>query len=146
MTDPIQRQRKINDLELAVRTIDDMLPDMPTPALQKWQGILRSALIKVEKELTNTMLHTCQICFFQEYGYRDELPSAWYKKGDAHICFQHEYAESEKLLKEAGHEVDAFFPPEIPEVTVESLKVTMDNLPPAKTETEQSYEELLAEL
>lgn len=139
-------QRKINDLELTVRTIEDMLPDMPTSGLQKWQGIFHTALAKIEKELTATMLHTCQICFFQEYGYRDELPSSWYKKGDAHICFQHEYAESEKLLKDAGFEVDAFFPPEIPAPTLGSLKVAMDNLPPPKDETDQTYDDLLAEL
>lgn len=146
MTDPIKRQRKINDLELAVRTIDDMLPDMPTPALQKWQGILKTALLKTEKELTATYLHTCKICFFQEWGYRDELPSLWYKKGEAEICFQHEYADAEKLLKDAGHDVDAFFPPEAPAPSVDALKVTMEHMPPTKTETDHAYEELLAEL
>lgn len=136
-------QKRVNDLELTVRTIDDMLPDMPTEGLQKWQGILRTTLTKIEKELTNTMLHTCAICFFQEYGYRDELPSAWYKKGDAHVCFQHEYAESEKLLKEAGRDVDAFFPPEIPKPTVGALKTTMENLPPPPTEKDHTYQELM---
>jgi hypothetical protein len=136
-------QKKINELELTVRTIDEMLPDMPTKALQKWQGILRTALLKVEKELTATYQHTCKICFFQEYGYRDELPSFWYKKGDATICFKHEYKDSEKLLKDAGYEVDAFFPPEIPAPSVEGLKVTMDHLPPPKTETDHTLEELM---
>lgn len=137
-------QRKINDLELAVRTIDDMLPDMPTKSLQKWQGIMRTTLLKIEKELTNTYQHTCKICFFQEWGYRDELPSQWYKKGDAEVCFQHEYAASEKLLKDAGYEVDAFFPPEIPAPTLEGLKVTMSHLPPAKTEVDHTLDELMA--
>lgn len=135
-------QKKINDLELAVRVIDEMLPDMPTKALQKWQGILGTALAKVNKELTASHLHTCKICFFQEWGYRDELPSMWYRKGDAEICFQHEYAQAEKLLKEAGHEVDAFFPPEVPEVTPEALKVTMDHLP-VKNEKDDTLEELM---
>lgn len=139
--------QNINDLELAVRTIDDMLSDMPTKSLQKWQGILRSTLVKIEKELTNTYLHTCKICFFQEYGYRDELPSAWYKKGDAEICFQHEYDQAEKLLKDAGYEVDAFFPPEQGKITPEGLMVHMEKkLPPTKSETEQTYDDLLAEL
>lgn len=146
MIDPIERQKRVNYLELTVRTIDDMLPDMPTPALQKWQAILHTALVKVEKELTATYLHTCTICFLQEYGYRDELPSAWYKKGDAEICFQHDYDQAEQLLKEAGHPVDAFFPPESPGISVDALRVTMDNLPPAPAQKDQTYEELLAEL
>jgi hypothetical protein len=136
-------ERKINDLELAVRTIDDMLPDIPTAGLQRWQGILSGTLAKIEKELTATMLHTCRICFFQEYGYRDELPSAWYKKGDAHICFQHEYAESEKLLKDAGHDVDAFFPVEVPDISVGALQVTSNSLPPPKKEYDHTLEELM---
>lgn len=132
----------MTDLELAVRAIDDMLPEMPTPALQKWQAILKTALIKVEKELTNSCLHTCRICFLEEWGYRDELPSSWYKKGDAEICFQHEYNQAEKLLKDAGYEVDAFFPPEIPPVTVGGLKVAMDHLPEKKPEDE-TFKELM---
>jgi hypothetical protein len=143
---PQPNPNKINDLELAVRTIDDMLPDMPTKGLQKWEAILQSALTKVKVELTNTYLHTCKICFFQEYGYRDELPSSWYKKGSAEICFQHEYDKAEQLLKDAGYDEDAFFPPEIPTSSIEALKVTMDNLPPPKDETEQTYDDLLAEL
>ena len=133
----------MTDLELTVRTIEEMLPDMPTAGLQKWKGILQSALIKIDKELTATCLHTCRICFHEEWGYRDELPSMWYKKGDAEICFQHEYDKAEQLLKDAGYEVDAFFPPEIPPVTVEGLKVVMDHLPPPKTEEEDTLEELL---
>lgn len=143
MTDPIKHRTQINDLELAVRTIDNMLPDMPTKSLQKWQGILRTALIKIEKELTNTYEHTCKICFFQEYGYRDELPSFWYKKGEAEICFNHEYKDAERLLKEAGYEVDAFFPEEEQPVTLEGLKLTMDRLPPAKTEKDHTLDELM---
>lgn len=135
--------RKMNDLELTVRTIEEMIPEMPTKSLQKWQGILRTALLKVERELTASFEHTCKICFFQEWGYRDELPSFWYKKGDAEICFKHEYNESEKLLKDAGYEVDAFFPPEIPTVTVDNLKVTMEHMPPPPTEAEQTLEELM---
>lgn len=141
---PEPNPRKMHEFELTVRTIDDMLPDMPTKRLQEWQGVLRSALVKVEKELTSTYLHTCKICFFQEYGYRDELPSFWYRKGEAEICFQHEYDQAEKLLKEAGHEVDAFFPPEAAPPSVDALKVQMDNLPPPKSEQDQAYDELMA--
>lgn len=133
----------MTDPELAIRTIDELIPMMGTQQLKKWKGILHTALIKVDKELTSTMLHTCEICFYQEWGYRDELPSGWYGKGDAQICFQHEYAEAEKLLKEAGRDVDAFFPPEIPEITVDTLKVQMEHLPPPKEEVEQTLEELM---
>lgn len=133
----------MTDLELTVRTIEDMLPDLPTAGLEKWQGILRTALLKVEKELTASCLHVCKICFLEEWGYRNELPSHWYKKGNAEICFKHEYAESEKLLKDAGYKDDAFFPPEIPEITKGALGVTMNNLPPPPTEADQTLKELM---
>lgn len=144
MPDP--NPKKINELELTVRTIEDMIPDMPTKSLQKWQGILRTALLKVERELTASFEHTCKICFFKEWGYRDELPSFWYKKGSAEICFKHEYKDAEKLLKDAGYEEDAFFPEEVQTPTLEGLKVQMEHLPPPKSETEQTYDDLLAEL
>lgn len=146
MIDPVQKQRKINDVELAVRTIEEILPEMPTKQLQKWQGIFRTALLKTEKELTATSLHTCVLCFTQEWGYRDDLPVSWYQKGDAEICFSHEYAEAEKELKAMGDDTNAFFPPEIPPIGVEHLRVAMDHLPPAKTEVEHTLEELMAEL
>jgi len=139
-------QKKINDLELTVRTIEDMLPDLPTKQIQKWHGIFQTALLKTEKELTATSLHTCALCFHQEWGYRDDLPISWYQKGDSEICFQHEYNEAEKELKAMGNTTDAFFPPEEEIVTVEGLKVAMDNLPPPKTEADYTYDELLAEL
>lgn len=138
-------QKKINDLELTVRTIEEMLPDMPTSGLQKWQAIFSTALAKVNKELTATMLHTCRLCFFQEYGYRDELPSGWFGKGDSHVCFQHSFEDAARELKAMGEETDAFLPPDIAPVTVEGLKVHMEkNLPPAKTEEEHTYDELMA--
>jgi hypothetical protein len=140
MTDP----RKINDLELAIRTVDDMLPELSTEQLQKWKGILTGALTKIDKELVATHLHTCQICFLQEWGYRDEMPSAWFRKGGAEICFQHDYVESEKLLKEAGFEVDAFFPVEVFTPSLGSLKILSEQLPPPKTETEHTLDELMA--
>ena len=144
MTDPIEQQRKINDLELTVRTIQEMLPDLPTSQLHKWYAIGRTFLAHIEEEMKATQLHTCRICFFEEWGYRDELPVSWYKKGNAEICFQHEYADSERLLKDAGYEDDAFFPPEIPQASVGGLKTHMEkNLPPPKTEEENTLEELM---
>lgn len=134
----------MTDPELTVRSIENWLPDMSTKQIQKWKGIFEGALAKINKELTATLIHTCTICFYQEAGYRDELPSGWYQKGDAECCFQHEYNEAEKLLKEAGREVDAFFPPEIPASSVESLTLRMDNLPPPATEKEQTLDELMA--
>ena len=137
-------QKKINDLELTVRTIEEMLPDLPTKQLQKWQGIFKTALLKTEKELTAVSLHTCALCFFEEWGYRDDLPVSWYKKGDAEICFSHSYEDAEKELKAQKRDTDAFFPPEQAAVTVEGLKVHMDkNLPPPATEAEQTLEELM---
>jgi hypothetical protein len=144
MTDPIEKQKKINDLELTVRTIQEMLPELPTSQLHKWYAIGRTFLAHVEQEMKATCLHTCRICFFEEWGYRDDLPVSWYKKGDAEICFQHEYDQAEKLLKDAGYEVDAFFPPEPAQITPEGLKVHMEkNLPPPATEAEQTLEELM---
>lgn len=136
-------QKKINELELTVRTIEEMLPDLPTKQLQKWQGIFRTAMLKTERELTATSLHTCTLCFAEEWGYRDDLPTAWYQKGDSKICFSHSYEGAEKELKAIGNHDDAFFPPEIPEPTVEGLAVAMNNLPPAKTETDYTLEELM---
>lgn len=136
-------QKKVNELELTVRTIEEMLPEMPTVSLQKWHSIFKTAMLKVEKEMTASCLHTCRICFREEWGYRDELPSHWYIKGSAEICFEHDYNQAEKLLKDAGFVDDAFFPPEVPVVTLEALKVTMDHLPPPPTQAEQTLEELM---
>lgn len=135
---------KVNELELTVRSIEDMLPDLSTERLEKWYAIFHTALAKVKKEMEATCLNTCQICFFQEYGYRNEIPSLWYQKGSAIICFQHEYADAERLLKEAGRETDAFLPPDIATPSVESLKVRMDNLPPPPPEEDKTLEELMA--
>lgn len=134
----------MTDLELAVRTIQDMVSELPTEQLQKWKGILKTASLTIEKELAATYLHTCKICFLEEWGYRDELPSQWYKKGGAEVCFSHEYAESEKLLKDAGYKVDAFFPPEVPEITIGALRTTMGNLSPLETKADHTLEELMS--
>lgn len=133
----------MTDLELTVRTIEDMLPDMSTAQLQKWKGILQSALIKIDKELTAVSLHTCVICFHEEWGYRDDLPISWYKKGNAEICFQHEYDKAEELLRGAGWTDDAEEPVEIEPVGVENLRVAMDHLPEPPPEEEQTLKELM---
>lgn len=91
----------MTDLELAVRTIENILPDMPTKAIQKWLGILNTAAIKCEQELNSTKMHCCSVCGYEEYGYRTELPIAWREKGDLVICFHHEDADIAKLLEEA---------------------------------------------
>ena len=137
-------QQKISDLELTVRTIDNLIPDMPTKALQKWSSIFQTTLLKINRELTATNIHTCVICFHEELGYRDDLPVSWYKKGNAEICFQHEYSKAEELLRGAGWVDEANEPIEIEPIDVENLKVTMKQLPPVKTEEEATLEELLS--
>lgn len=91
----------MSDLELAVRTIENIIPDMPTKGLQKWKGILETALVKIESELCAVAEHTCSVCLFSEFGYRDEMPVAWREKGDIKICFNHEDAEVAAELKKA---------------------------------------------
>lgn len=91
----------MNDLELAVRTIESILPDMPTKGLQKWKGILTTALVKIEAELEAVAEHTCGVCLFKEFGYRTELPVSWRERGDLVICFNHEDNEIADLLKKA---------------------------------------------
>lgn len=133
----------MTDLELTVRTIEEMLPDMPTAGLQKWKGILQTALIKIDKELTAVSLHTCRICFLEEWGYRDDLPVSWYKKGEAEICFSHDYETAETLLRDAGYTEDAEEIPEDAPNGVENLRVHMDHLPPPPSDQEQTLEELM---
>lgn len=133
----------MSDLELAVRTIESVIPDMPTDGLQKWKSILQTAILKIDKELTSTTCHTCVICFFEEWGYRDELPVSWYKKGGAVICFNHEYSKAEELLRANGWVSDADEPIEIANPSQESIKLHMKSLPPQKTESESTLEELM---
>lgn len=80
----------MTDLELTVRTIESDIPDMSTKQLQKWKAILTTAVLKIDRELQAVQLHTCTICFFQEYGWRNDLPMGWYEKDSDAICFQHE--------------------------------------------------------
>lgn len=91
----------MNELESAVRTIESILPEMPTKGLQKWKGILTTALVKIEAELESVKEHVCGVCLYKEFGYRTELPVGWREKGDLTICFNHEDAEIAELLKKA---------------------------------------------
>lgn len=92
---------QINDLELAVRTIENLLSDLPNRSLEKWHGILTTALIKIEAEMASTKMHVCGVCGFEEYGYRTELPISWREKGDLTICFNHEDNEVAQSLEKA---------------------------------------------
>lgn len=91
----------MTDLELAVRTIEGILPDMPTDGLKKWKGILTTALVKIEAELCAVAEHTCSVCLTKEFGYRDELPVSWREKGDIVICFNHEDKEVADAMSKA---------------------------------------------
>lgn len=111
----------MNDLELAVRTIDEHAPQMSTEALQKWHSILRTALIKVEKELTAGAFHTCDMCFMQECGYRDEMPIAWHRVDGVIACFQHEYADVKKYAAEQNADEPFDSAPKSTEDSLEDL-------------------------
>lgn len=91
----------MNELELAVRTIEEILPDIPTKGLQKWKGILTTALIKIDAELESVKEHACGVCLFKEFGYRTELPIGWREKGDLIICWHHEDTEIADQLSKA---------------------------------------------
>lgn len=91
----------MSDLELAVKTIEDILPEMPTKGIQKWKGILITALAKIEDELNSQKEHVCGVCLYKEFGYRTELPVGWREKGDLTICWHHEDNEVAKLLQKA---------------------------------------------
>lgn len=113
----------MNDLELAVRTIENIIPDMPTKGLQKWKGILTTALVKIEAELEAVAEHTCGVCLFKEFGYRQELPVGWRERGDLVICFNHEDNEVAEALQKA---VDADKPePVDTEKTLEELMAVL---------------------
>ena len=92
---------KPGELELAIRTIEDMLPTMPTKNLLKWKGIFTSALVKVDAELQTTQMHKCMVCGFEEYGFRTELPVGWREHGDLVVCFGHEDEEIAEALQKA---------------------------------------------
>lgn len=89
----------MTDLELAVRTIEDILPEMPTAGIQKWLAILNTAAMKCEAELNSTIMHQCTACGFEEYGYRTELPVGWRGKYDTQVCFNHTEKEVDSWLQ-----------------------------------------------
>jgi len=91
----------MTDPELTVRTIETMLPQISTAQLHKWKAIFTTAVLKIDRELESLHIHTCTICFLQEYGWRNELPVSWFQKGDAEICFQHDYNAVDALLEDA---------------------------------------------
>lgn len=113
----------MNDLELAVRTVEDILPDMPTKGLYKWKGILESAIAKIDRELDSAQMHACGVCGFEEYGHRTELPVGWRERGDLVLCFKHEDKEIAEILEKA----------------IEADK-------PEPVDTEDTLEELMAQL
>lgn len=112
---------QINDLELAVRAIEEITAEMPTKALQKWRAIFTSAIIKIDAELGSTQINTCDVCGFQEYGFRTELPVAWRERGDLTICFKHEDNE-----------------------IAEAIQKSLEADKPEPIDTEKSLDELLA--
>lgn len=91
----------MNELELAVRTIDGNLEQLPTKSLHKWRSILETTIAKIDRELDSGQMHTCGVCGFEEYGFRTELPVAWREKGDLVICFQHEDKDIAEQLEKA---------------------------------------------
>lgn len=91
----------MNDLELAVRTIENILSDIPTKGLEKWKGILETTLLKIDTELSAVAEHVCSVCMSKEFGYRKELPVGWRSRGDIIICFQHEDDEIANVLQKA---------------------------------------------
>lgn len=91
----------MNDLELAVRTIESNLDQLPTKSLHKWRSIFESAIYKIDMEIESGQMHICGVCGFEEYGFRTELPIAWREKGDLVICFKHEDKEVAEQIKSA---------------------------------------------
>lgn len=94
----------MHDFELAVRTVEEILPQMPTKGLHKWKAILTTALLKIDAELEATNEHICDVCLFKEFGYRTELPMNWRERGDLVICFNH---EDEEIADELQKSLDA---------------------------------------
>lgn len=111
----------MTELELAVRTIEDIIPDMPTKGLEKWKGILTTALVKIEAELEAVAEHVCGVCLYKEFGYRKELPVGWRERGDLTICWDHKDSEVGDMLQK-GLEAEA----------------------PAPVNTEEALEDLMA--
>lgn len=76
-----------------VRAIEEHLAVLPSSVLERWKGIFVTAAHKVDAELNSTMMHRCDICGDEEWGYRTELPIQWYVKGELTVCYNHERDE-----------------------------------------------------
>lgn len=81
----------MNDLDVIVRNLEHIMPEMSNDQLHRCKSLFTTGLAKVDNELQSTSLHTCHLCFFQEYGYREELPIAWQEYMGVEACFSHEY-------------------------------------------------------
>ncbi len=79
------------EMLLNLRVIEQYLPQASTEMLQRWHGKLTTTLLKVEEELNSTMMHECDICHVEEYGYRTELPVLWWSKDGNLYCPEHEH-------------------------------------------------------
>lgn len=96
-----------------VRSIEEHLAVLPSSILERWRGVFLTATLKIDQELESTMMHRCDVCGEEEYGYRTELPVMWYAKGEQTVCYRHE--RDSVVVKE----------PVEPEATVEQ---TLDEL------------------
>lgn len=73
-----------------VRAIEKHLAVLPSSVLERWKGVFITAAHKIDNELNSTMMHRCDVCGEEEYGYRTELPIQWYVKGELTVCYNHE--------------------------------------------------------
>ncbi len=102
-----------------VRVLEQYLPSATTALLQRWKGVLTTAVLKIDEELASTMMHVCNVCGAEEVGYRTELPLAWRERADLVICPQHEDKEVMAKLKKG---IEALEPEPIDEEkTVDEL-------------------------
>lgn len=84
-----------------VRVIEKYLPMASTKFLERWKGVLTTAVLKIDDELNSTQMHQCGVCGNEEYGYRTELPIFWRERGDLVICSNHEDNEIADQLEKA---------------------------------------------
>ena len=87
-----------------VRAIEEHLAVLPSSVLERWKGIFVTAAHKIDQELESTMMHRCDVCGDEEYGYRTELPIKWYTKGELTVCYNH---ERDEVLAEETSEPEA---------------------------------------
>lgn len=110
----------MSDLELAVRGIEQIIPDLSDEKLNKWHGILTTALLKIEGEMRTVAEHICSVCLAKEYGHRDSLPVGWREHGDLKLCFGHEDKEIADAL-ERGLKAEAPEPVKVDDVLAELM-------------------------